>query len=324
MSINKGHDVLFPNLGIELENLGKSISIFGFDIAFYGIIIALGVAAGYGIAHLQAKRSEQDTELYLDFALWAIIVSVLGARLYYVIFAWDEFRDNPLNILNLRTGGLAIYGGVIAGFLCALIFSKVRKINFKLFIDTCTPALLIGQAIGRWGNFFNREAFGEYYDGLFSMMLDVRDVHSDYRKPVEMLMAKFANNPRAFEKIMEIRENAVLIDGATYIKVHPTFLYESLWNFALLIIMLVYSKHKKFDGEIALIYFTGYGLGRFWIEGLRTDQLFLWGSSVAASQLLSGLLVVTGMAIIIYNHMKLKKSPHRVKSKNRANSRKKR
>ena len=317
MSINTGYDVLFPNLGIELENLGKSISVFGFEIAFYGIIIAIGVAAGYGIAQFQAKRSGQDTELYLDFALWAIIVSIFGARLYYVVFAWDEFRDNPIDILNLRTGGLAIYGGVIAGFLCALIFTKIKKINFRLFIDTCTPALLIGQAIGRWGNFFNREAFGEYYNGWFSMMLDIRDVHSDYRKPVEMLMAKFADNPQAFEKTMEIRENSILIDGATYIQVHPTFLYESLWNFALLILMLVYSKYKKFDGEVALIYFTGYGLGRFWIEGLRTDQLFLWGSPIAASQLLSGLLVLTGLSIIIYNHIKLKKSPKKISSKKR-------
>ncbi len=315
MSINKGYDVMFPNLGIELESLGTSISFFGFDIAFYGIIIAIGVAAGYGIAQYQAKRSNQDPELYLDFALWAIIVSMIGARLYYVVFAWDEFRGSPMDILNLRTGGLAIYGGVIAGFFSAVIFTKIKKLNFKLFIDTCTPGLLIGQAIGRWGNFFNREAFGEHYKGLFSMMVDVRDVHSDYRRPVEVLMSKFAGNPQALNKIMEVRENSVLIDGATYIQVHPTFLYESLWSFALLIIMLVYSKYKKFDGEIALIYFGGYGLGRFWIEGLRTDQLFLWDSPIAASQLLSGLLFLASLSIIIYNHIKLRKPSHRRKKR---------
>ena len=277
MHVNTGNNILFPNLGIVIENLGKSISVFGFNIAFYGIIIALGIVVGYATIQYQAKRSGQDGELYLDFALWAIVVSIFGARMYYVIFAWDEFRDRPGDILNLRTGGLAIYGGIIAGVLCAVIYTKVRKLNFKLFIDTCVPGLLIGQSIGRWGNFFNREAFGKYYDGLFSMLLDIQDVHSDYRKPAEMLMVKFADNPDAYAKIMEIREKVVLIDGATYIQVHPTFLYESVWNFILVIILLVYSKYKTFDGEIALIYFIGYGLGRFWIEGLRTDQLFQIG-----------------------------------------------
>ena len=307
MTINTGNNVIFPNLGIELENLVKSISIFGFEIALYGIIIAMAVAVGYLTVQYQAKRSGQDPELYLDFVLWAIILSILGARIYYVIFAWDEFESRPLDILNLRTGGLAIYGGVIAGVICALVYTKIKKLDFKLFADTCTPGLLIGQAIGRWGNFFNREAFGQYYNGKFSMLLEINDIHSDYRRPAEMLMVKYSENPEALSKIMEIREKTVLLDGATYIQVHPTFLYESLWNFALVIILLVYSKHKKFDGEIALLYFTGYGLGRFWIEGLRTDQLFFWGSPIPASQLLSLALVIVGVIILIYNYRKVRK-----------------
>lgn len=311
MSINKGHNVIFPNLGIELENLANSISLFNFKIAFYGIIIAIGVALGYTIAQTIAKKTGQDDELYLDFALLVVIISIIGARLYYVIFAWDEFKNRPLDIFNLRTGGLAIYGGVIAGVLCALIFSKVKKLNWKLFFDTCAPGLITGQIIGRWGNFFNREAFGEHYDGMFSMLLDVKDVHSDYSRPVEVLMSKFADNPKALEKILDIRENAVLINGATYIQVHPTFLYESVWNLATLVIMLIMTKYKKFDGEVALIYFTGYGLGRFWIEGLRTDQLFLWGTPIAASQLLSAIIAVCGLGILIYKHVKLKKTSRR-------------
>ena len=185
---------------------------------------------------------------------------------------------------------------VIAGVLCALIYTKIKKLNFKLFADTCVPGLLIDQSIGRWGNFFNREAFGQYYNGQFSMLLDINDVHSDYRRPLEMLTVKYADNQEALSKIMEIRDNAVLLDGATYIQVHPTFLYESMWNLALVIIMLIYSKHKRFDGEVALIYFTGYGLGRFWIEGLRTDQLFFWDTPIPASQLLSAALVKIGRA----------------------------
>lgn len=315
MHLNRQHNIIFPNLGIEFENLGKSISVFGFDIAFYGIIIAIGMLAGYGVAQYLAKKTNQDEEIYLDFALLAIVISVLGARLYYVIFSWEEFANNPIDILNFRKGGLAIYGGVIAGVICALIYSKIKKIDFYLFADTCVPALLIGQVIGRWGNFFNREAFGSYYDGLFSMLLDIRDVHSDYRKPVEILMSQYGGNPQALEKIMEIRNNTLLIDGATYIQVHPTFLYESVWNFAIFLIMIIYSKHKKFDGEIALIYFTGYGLGRFWIEGLRTDQLFLFNTQIAASQLLSALLVIVGIGLLIYNYSKLNKLPNKRKKK---------
>lgn len=306
MFLNKGNDIMFPNIGIELNDLGQSISVFGLEIAFYGIIIAIGVIAGYQVAQYLAKRSGQDSELYLDFALFAIISSIFGARLYYVIFAWDEFKDNPLHIFNFRTGGLAIYGGLIAGIICAVIYSRVKKINMFLFMDTCAPALLIGQAIGRWGNFFNREAFGKYYDGLFSMLLDIRDVHSDYRRPIEMISSKYAEKPEALERILEIRDKTVLIDGATYIQVHPTFLYESLFSFALVLFMILYTKHKKFDGEILLMYFIGYGFARFWIEGLRTDQLFLWGSPIAVSQVLSAALVLIGIVLYIYNYRKAK------------------
>ena len=308
MSFNRGNNIIFPNLGLEFDKLGKSITVFGLDIAFYGIIIAIAAIMGYKVAQYQAKRSGQDPELYLDFALVLFLPTLIGARLYYVISEWSTFKDEPLQILNLRTGGLAIYGGVLAGIICALAFSRVKKINTRLFVDTCAPALIIGQAIGRWGNFFNREAFGNYYDGLFSMLLNVNDVHSDYRRPVEMLASKYADQPEALEKILEIRNNTVLIDGAKYIQVHPTFLYESLWSFALVAIMLIYSKHKRFDGEILIIYFIGYGLGRFWIEGLRTDQLFLPGSAIPVSQLLSAGLVVIGIGLLVYNIIKNKKT----------------
>ena len=308
MYLSTGTNILFPNLGIELNNVGQSISIFGFEIAYYGIIIAFGMAMGYMVAHYQAKRTGQNPEIYLDFALWAIILSVLGARLYYVAFAWDEFKDRPLDIINLRTGGLAIYGGIITGVITALVYTKVKKLNTRLFVDTACLGLITGQLIGRWGNFFNREAFGKYYNGLFSMNLDIRDVGGEYIRPIELIASRYADQPDALERIIEIRENAVKIGEATYIQVHPTFLYESVWNFALLIILLIYSKHKKFDGEIFLLYILGYGLGRVWIEGLRTDQLFLWGSPLAVSQILSGILVIISGIVIIYGRKKVKKS----------------
>ncbi len=307
MVISASTSIWFPNLGIELKNVGSSIQIFGFEIAYYGIIIALGMAMGYLVAEWQAKRTGQNKDLYLDFALYAILLSVIGARIYYVIFAWDEFKDNPIQIFNIRNGGLAIYGGVITAILTALVYTKIKKYSFALLADTGCLGLITGQIIGRWGNFFNREAFGKYTDNPFAMLLDLRDVSSDYTASVSYLTQKYAGRPDALNRIMEIRDNPVVIDGITYIQVHPTFLYESVWNLCILILLVVYSKHKKFNGEIFLLYLIGYGLGRVWIEGLRTDQLFLWNTPFAVSQLLSALLVIAAGMFLVIKRISLKK-----------------
>ncbi|NLP34250.1 MAG: prolipoprotein diacylglyceryl transferase [Clostridiales bacterium] len=298
-------NIHFPNLGIGFENVPSGIEIFGFYIAFYGIIIGSGMLLGWLIAEWMAKKTGQDQELYLDFAIIAIIISVIGARIYYVIFALDEFKANPLSILNLRTGGLAIYGGIIGAILSAIIFTRIRKYPFWLLADTGCIGLVTGQMIGRWGNFFNREAFGKFTNGLFAMQLDLRDVAYEYRAPLHYLQSKYEGKPDALERILEIRDNTILVEGIEYIQVHPTFLYESVWNFCLLIFLILYTKHKKFDGEVMLLYLAGYGLGRVWIEGLRTDQLFLWGSPIAVSQLLSGLIVIASLTALIYKRRKL-------------------
>ena len=153
-------DIQFPNLHINIENLPKSFNFFGVDIAFYGCIIALGMILGIALVCYIAKTSGQDYNEYIDFALYAIIFSVIGARLYYVIFSWDYYGKHPNEILNIREGGLAIYGGVIAGVLVCLIYTRVKKLSFKKIADTAVYGLILGQIIGRWGNFFNREAFG--------------------------------------------------------------------------------------------------------------------------------------------------------------------
>lgn len=299
-------NINFPNLGIELKNISSGIDVFGFRIAFYGIVIGLGMLLGWLIAEWMARRTGQNPELYLDFALIAIVVSVIGARIYYVIFAWDEFADRPLSIFNIRTGGLAIYGGIIAAVLTAILYTRVKKYSFWLLADTASIGLVTGQIIGRWGNFFNREAFGKYTDGLFAMQLDRRDVSSVFKASVsvEKLQELYAGKEAAFDRIIEIRDHIVTINGVEYIQVHPTFLYESLWNLSLLIILFLYTKHKKFDGEVMLLYLAGYGLGRVWMEGLRTDQLFLWGTPFAVSQLLSALLVVGAVVAIIIKRAK--------------------
>lgn len=264
----------FPNLGIHLEHVGKSISVFGFEIAFYGMIIGLGVVAGILMATHLAKKSGQDPDIYYDLAIYAVIISVIGARLYYVIFSWDSYKDDLLSIFNLREGGLAIYGGVIAAVITVAVYCKVKKLSFGVLADTAAPGLILGQIMGRWGNFFNREAFGEYTDNLFAMRLPLDAVRSS--DVTEMM-----------------RSNMEVIDGISYIQVHPTFLYESLWNVGILLIMLLcWKKHKKFDGQILLVYLFGYGVGRFWIEGLRTDSLMFFGTGLRVSQVLALVLVV--------------------------------
>lgn len=283
--IKMAPDIRFPHLGIEIASLGKGITIGGFTIAFYGMIIAFGMVMGYLMTAFQAKRTGQEPDLYLDLALWDIVFAVIGARIYYVVFSWDYYKDNLLQIFNTRGGGLAIYGGVIAGVITTIIFGKVRKQNFFQLLDTACVGLITGQIIGRWGNFCNREAFGGYTNGLFAMQLKESDVAS-------------SNLTHA------VLKHIVEIDGTRYIQVHPTFLYESLWNVGVLVVLLLFTKHRKYNGQIFLIYLLGYGLGRVWIEGLRTDQLLFFGTGVAVSQVLSGVLVVVSAGILIYQYVK--------------------
>ena len=185
----------------------------------------------------------------------------------------------------MREGGLAIYGGVIAAVITVFVFSKVKKLSFGLLVDTAGLGLVLGQVIGRWGNFFNREAFGGYTDGLLAMQIPISAVRSS-------------------EVTEELFHHTIMIDGIEYIQVHPTFLYESLWNLMLLIILILFTKHKQFDGEVFLLYLLGYGLGRFWIESLRTDQLLLPGIGYPVSKALAAVLVVVSAVWILQWHIR--------------------
>ena len=285
--MTEGADVSFVHLGITIEHLRNSISIGGFEIAFYGIIIGIRMLAGLYMAQKDARRRGQDPELYLDFALYAIIFSIIGARLYYVIFDWELYKDNPIEIFNLRGGGLAIYGGIIGAVLTLIVFTKVRKVSFFSMADTGCIGLITGQIIGRWGNFFNCEAFGGYTDSLLAMRLKMSLV-----------------NPSMISQ--ELLDHRIVENGVEYIQVHPTFLYESVWNLGVLAFLLWYRKRKKFDGEILWMYLLGYGLGRAWIEGLRTDQLLFFGTGIPVSQALSMVLVAAASAVIIWKRSKLK------------------
>lgn len=284
------YDISFPHLGIELEHVGKSISIFGFEVAYYGIIIGTAILLGFVIATAEAKRTGQNPENYLDMGMIGVIFGIIGARLYYVIFSWDMYKDNLLDIFNLREGGLAIYGGVIAAVLTVIIAARVKHLSAPQIFDTIALALLNGQVLGRWGNFFNREAFGGYTDSLFAMRLPLDAV-------------------RGSDVTEQMREHIQTIGGVEYIQVHPTFLYESLWCCALLILLFLYRKYKKYEGELFLLYMFGYGMGRAWIEGLRTDQLLIPGIGLPVSQLLAGVLVVTTGLLLVYFRKNYQKFP---------------
>jgi len=279
-------EINFPNLGIYLDHVGKSISIFGFSIAYYGIVIVTGMMIAIWIAQREAKRTGQNPEQYLDLAMIGIAAGILGARIYYVIFAWDYYKDDLLNIFNIRQGGLAIYGGIIGACIAVVIYSRKKKQNFGLLMDTASMSIVFGQIMGRWGNFFNREAFGDYTNNLFAMQLPVSAV-------------------RANEITQKMWDHVVTVNGVEYIQVHPTFLYESLWNVGVLLFLFWFRKRKKFNGEVFLMYLIGYGLGRIWIEGLRTDQLLLPVVGLPVSQLLSGCLVVGCTILVVWKRKKL-------------------
>ena len=279
-------EINFPNLGIYLDHVGKNISIFGFSIAYYGIVIVTGMMIAIWIAQREAKRTGQNPEQYLDLAMIGIAAGILGARIYYVIFAWDYYKDDLLSIFNIRQGGLAIYGGIIGACIAVVIYSRKKKQNVGLLMDTASMSIVFGQIMGRWGNFFNREAFGDYTNNLFAMQLPVSAV-------------------RANEITQKMWDHVVTVNGVEYIQVHPTFLYESLWNVGVLLFLFWFRKRKKFNGEVFLMYLIGYGLGRIWVEGLRTDQLLLPVVGLPVSQLLSGCLVVGCTILVVWKRKKL-------------------
>lgn len=279
-------EIWFPHLGIEIDHLSRvAFTVLGKEVYWYGIFIGLGVILGVLLAMKEAKRTGQNPDLYVDFIIYALIFAIIGARLYYVIFSWEYYSAHPAKIFALREGGLAIYGGIIGAVLTAIVYCKKKKVDFWLLADTASPCIAFGQMMGRWGNFFNREAFGGFTDGLFAMRLRLDQV-------------------RAGDVSQEVLQHMMNIGGVDYIQVHPTFLYESIWNLCLFLLLVLYRPKKKFGGEILGLYFLGYALGRVWIEGLRTDQLMI--GNFAVSQLLSAALIVASVGFLIWKGRKEK------------------
>ncbi len=282
-------EIYFPHLNINIESIDRvAFSIMGINIYWYGIFIAVGAICGVMLALNEAKRTGQDQDMYSDFAFAAIILGIVGARAYYLIFHGDSLLD----FFKIREGGLAIYGGILGGLITAIVFVRIKKISFVKFTDTCIMGLLTGQIFGRWGNFFNREAFGGHTDNMFAMALRTDTVSG---LAVKGQTALYQGN---------VEYPVVTYGGSEYIQVHPTFLYESLWNIALLVIIFMCRKHKKFEGQLTVMYCIGYGAGRFWIESLRSDQLKIGAFPV--SMLVSAFFILAALAagIVMYRKEK--------------------
>lgn len=267
----RGAEISFPMLGDWSVNPPYSFTVFGFEIYFYGVIIAAAfILAALFCARKAAEFGLTSDDLF-DLVIWLIPACIIGARLYYVLFKLDYFIANPSKIFSVRDGGLAIYGGIIAGVITGIIWSRRKKIPVFAVGDLAAFGLLIGQAVGRWGNFINREAFGAVTDVFCRMGLTM--------------------------------------PGQETLYVHPTFLYESLWNLAGLIILCVLSKlgKRKYDGQFFWFYILWYGLGRAWIEGLRTDSLYIGSTDIRVSQLLAAVSALAALIVLIVNAKKAHK-----------------
>ena len=260
--------ISFPMLGDWSIDPPYSFNLFGLEIYFYGVIIALGFILAALYCAKRAKEFGLSSDELYELVIWLIPTCIIGARLYYVLFKLDYFIANPDKIFALRDGGLAIYGGIIAGIIVGIIWCRAKRIRVFAVADLTAFGLLIGQSVGRWGNFINREAFGAQTE-IFCRM-------------------------------------GLTVPGFETLYVHPTFLYESLWNFFGLIVLHIWSKKgkRKYDGQVFWLYILWYGLGRAWIEGLRSDSLYIGSTDIRVSQLLAIVSAVVSLVILIINARK--------------------
>ena len=277
--------VSFPGLGLEFELNRVAFSIGGFNVYWYGLLIGIGFMLAGTYALLNARKVGVDSDRLIDVVMVGLVCGVIGARLYYVIFDWETFQGDLSKIFDIRQGGLAIYGGILAGMAGGIIMAQIRKVRVRPAMDLAAAGFLIGQDIGRWGNFVNVEAFGSNTSSILGM---TGPKVVGYLTQVKNSGAAWAQN----------------IDP--HMPVHPTFLYESVWCLTgFLIIALWLMRRRKYDGQVFLFYTAWYGLGRFFIEGLRTDSL-MWGP-VRVSQALALMAFVTATALLIWLGQKKKK-----------------
>lgn len=258
--------ISFPGLGLEFDP-PRSINLGPLTIHFYGLIIATGLVLAALYAMKQSKQFGLTEDHILDGVLWVTPFAILCARIYYVVFSWELYADDPISALYIWEGGIAIYGGVLGAVIGIFLFSKIKKVSVWAVLDLVSLGFLIGQSMGRWGNFFNREAFGAETDSFLRMGLyNTASGEWEYH--------------------------------------HPTFLYESVWNAIGFVLLHFLSKRRRYDGQVALGYAAWYGLGRSFIEGLRTDSLYITGTSIRVSQLLAAVSCAAAVIVLVYKAMK--------------------
>ena len=281
--------VRFPNLGFLFEYEDRIFSVLGFDITIYGILMAVSLLIGLGMILLCARWQKLNLNLCLGASISALVGGVIGGRLYYIAFSWSQFSGKSWKILcDIRSGGISIYGAILGGVLVAALFCRLSRTSFWKMADLACMGILIGQIIGKWGSFFNRESFGEYVDNILSMQLPLTAV-------------------RAGEVTTTMRENLQMVDGVSCILVQPLFLYESLWCLLVLMLLMMHLRRRVFQGEIFLRYLAGYGLGRFVIQWMRTDKVFFPGTEIDVSLVISGVLFVLCTVIVTVKIVMAKK-----------------
>ncbi len=291
--------IRFPGLNLVLDYVPRSFRIFGMEVTIYGVLIAIGALLGMGLVVLEAGRNHQDRNKYLNLMIVSLAASVVGSRLFYVVFSWDLYQRNPMGIFDVRSGGYVFYGGLLAGIVAVAIYCKVAGLQFMEIVDTLCMGVLLGQIIGRWGNFFNRESFGQYTSGIVAMQLPLSAVRSG-------------------EVSGAMRDNLLTINGISYIQVQPVFLYESLWCLVILLVLLALRRRKKFQGELFMWYLGAYGLGRFFFEWLRTDKLYIPGTRIGISLVISAVLFLIFVpAAIVQRVMAMKRDTVRRRRRER-------
>lgn len=286
------YEISFPGLGIDGFTIRSvAFTVFGKDIMWYGILICFGMILAYLYAHSRAKFEGIKTDDLLDLGFFVILFGIIGARLYYVFFAptsyiakggslLENIWHTIINVISIWNGGLAIFGGILAGFVTTIFVARKKKIRLPVLLDLLSPSVMIGQIVGRWGNFMNAEAYG-------------RETTVPWRMGIKRISA-----------------NGLYTQS---IEVHPTFLYESLWNLIGFALIAIFYKKKKFNGQIFYFYMIWYGLGRAVIEGLRSDSLYIAGNEhLRVSQILAALVCIVGIVLMIRGYVNLKKTAEAV------------
>ena len=291
-TISDPNVISFPKLGWEFRIDPTAFTIFGLDIQWYGVIIVTGLLLAILYCFPRMKRFGIDSDRATDAVIAGVIGGIIGARLYYVAFRWDEYKGDIKAILNTRNGGLAIYGGIIGAVLIGLIFCKIRKVKMLPMLDIVVIGFLIGQGVGRWGNFVNQEAFGTNTDSLFGM--------TGGRIQNTIMSSSAFLDGEMYQKGLEMSEKYA---------VHPCFLYESAWCLLGFLIFAFFSKKRKYDGQILLMYMAWYGAERFVVEGLRTDSLMI--GNIRISQALSLVICIVSIILQIILHFRVKRDPEK-------------